>query len=117
MAPPEGQLIGRSSRPWKIGRLLGRGACGAVHELEAPSGAKKAPAACDWAVKVAPLPPSRTGTGKKRKKTAAERNADLIQHEHLTLHNAGTALRGAVVPEIPFMGDPPAHGQTADGGA
>ena len=113
MSSPEGLLIGKPSKPWKIGRLLGSGACGSVHELIAPPGSKSSSPA--YAIKIAPLPKSKANkAGKKRKKTAEERNADLILHEYTTLQNAGNEMRGKLVPEIPFMGDPPAYGQTAD---
>ncbi len=110
MTSPEGEFIGRG---WKIGKMLGSGACGSVHELTAPQGAKlNSPA---WAVKVAPLPKSASSSkGKKRKKTPLERNADLIHHEYTTLQNAGSEIRGKLVPEISFMGDPPAYGETED---
>ncbi len=96
--------------------MLGSGACGSVHELTAPPGSKSSKSSSPaWAVKVAPLPKSAaSSTGKKRKKTPAERNADLILHEYTTLQNAGSQIRGTIVPEISFMGDPPAYGETED---
>eukprot|EP00584_Thalassiosira_punctigera_P024702 CAMPEP_0172553278 /NCGR_PEP_ID=MMETSP1067-20121228/49803_1 /TAXON_ID=265564 ORGANISM="Thalassiosira punctigera, Strain Tpunct2005C2" /NCGR_SAMPLE_ID=MMETSP1067 /ASSEMBLY_ACC=CAM_ASM_000444 /LENGTH=606 /DNA_ID=CAMNT_0013341437 /DNA_START=73 /DNA_END=1893 /DNA_ORIENTATION=- len=114
MSSPEGLLIGKPTNPWKIGRLLGSGACGSVHELTAPSGSKSSSPA--YAIKIAALPKSKAASkaGKKRKKTAEERNADLILHEYTVLQNAGSDMRGKVVPEIPFMGDPPAFGETPD---
>ena len=121
MSSPEGLLIGKSSKPWKIGRLLGSGACGSVHELLAPAGSsstttsskKKSPIA--YAIKIARLPPSKpmSKAGKKRKKTAEERNADLITHEHITLQKL-SEMRGTMVPDIPYIGTPPAYGETAD---
>jgi len=114
MSSPEGLLIGKSNKPWKIGRLLGSGACGSVHELIAPSGSKSSSSSPAYAIKIAPLPKSKAKTGKKRKKTAEERNADLILHEYTTLQNAGSEMRGKVVPDIPYMGNPPAYGKTAD---
>jgi len=97
-----------------IGKKLGSGACGSVHELHQEGNTKYNN---DWAIKLAPLPKSKAKSGKgKRKKTVEERNADLIQHENLTLQNAGSDMRGRLVPDIPFMGSPPAFGETADGG-
>ena len=115
MASPEGQLIGKPTKPWTAGKKLGSGACGSVHELVPPSGAAKSP--YQWAIKIAPLAKltNKQASNKKRKKTAEERNADLILHEYTTLQNAGSDMRGSMVPEISFMGDPPAYGQTADG--
>ncbi len=108
MVSPEGLLIGRG---WRIGKEIGSGACGSVHELTAPPGAKSNPRA--WAVKVAPLPKSRNGKGKKPKKTHEERNADLILYEYTTLQSVAS-LRGRMVPEISFTGDPPSYGETED---
>jgi hypothetical protein len=113
MSSPQGQTIGKPSKPWTIGRLLGSGACGAVHELEPPSDSEPS---MQYAIKLVHLPPSSTkSTNTKRKKTAAERNADLLLHEYTILQNAG-ANRGTVFPEIPLMGlgGPPAYGETAD---
>lgn len=115
MPPPEGLLIGKATKPWQIGRLLGSGACGSVHELVAPAGSKST--TISYAVKIVPLPKSMATAnkaGKKRKKTEEERNADLILHEYTTLQNAGNEMRGKLVPEIPFMGSPPAFGDTDD---
>lgn len=110
MTSAEGEFIGRG---WRIGPILGSGACGFVHELTAPPGGAKNNAA--WAVKVAPLSKSSAASskGKKRKKTLEQINADLILHEYITLQNAGK-IRGKLVPEISFMGDPPAYGETED---
>lgn len=108
MAPPEGLHIGSSSKPWTIGRKLGSGACGSVHELIPPANSKSSQS---YAVKLASLPKNKAGTnGKKRKKTAEERNADLISHEYQTLQNLGPNVRAKFVPDIPFMGSPPAYG-------
>lgn len=112
MVSPEGTLIGKPSKPWRIGRLLGRGACGSVHELTPPPGSKSP--SPGYVIKIVPLPKSKATAGKKRKKTAEERNADLILHEYTTLQNAGSDMRGKMVPEIPFMGSPPSYGETAD---
>ena len=32
----------------------------------------------------------------------------------ITLQNAGSSLRGVLVPEIPYMGNPPGYGETMD---
>lgn len=71
-----------------------------------------------YAIKCVNLPPSSSGkasTNKKRKKTAVERNADLLLHEYTILQNSG-ANRGTKFPEIPLMGvgGPPAYGEAAD---
>ncbi len=112
MASPEGQIIGRG---WTIGKKLGSGACGSVHELVAPPDRAKSSSSSSsssWAIKVAPLPQSMA-TGKKRKKSPEERNAALILHEYTTLRNAGNKMRGRV-PEISYTDDPPSYGETTD---
>jgi len=116
MTTAEGQLVGQG---WKIGKQLGSGACGSVHELVSTSSTsnKSSSTTMAWAIKIAPLqPPSKSSTTSKskRKKTASERNADLILHEYTTLQNAGSAMRGVLVPEIPYMGNPPGYGETPD---
>ena len=115
MASPEGLQIGKATKPYTIGKKLGSGACGSVHELMPPPGSKDT---TSWAIKLAPLPaPKASKSGKgKRKKTTEERNADLILHEYTILQNAGNDVRGKLVPEIPFTGAPPAYGQTEGGG-
>jgi hypothetical protein len=110
----EGRTIGKATRPWTIGRLLGSGACGSVHELDPPPSSSKS--SMQYAVKLVHLPPSLS-TNKKRKKTAVERNADLLLHEYTILQNAGAASRGTVFPDIPLMGlggGPPGYGETED---
>ena len=111
MVSPVGLCIGKPSKPWTIGKQLGSGACGSVHELTV-AGASTT----QWAIKIAPLPKAKAAAtkGKKRKKTAEERNADLILHEYTTLQNAGE-MRGRMVPELPYSGPPP-YGETSDGG-
>ena len=115
MSSPQGQTIGKASKPWTIGRLLGSGACGSVHELLDPPNSKTS--SMQYAIKCVNLPPSsaKASTNKKRKKTAVERNADLLLHEYTILQNSGVN-RGTKFPEIPLMGigGPPGYGETAD---
>ena len=112
---PQGQTIGKANKPWTIGRLLGSGACGSVHELLPPP--SYSPKSMQYAIKCVTLPPisTKAAANKKRKKTVAERNADLLLHEYTILQNAGLD-RGRLFPEIPLMGvgGPPAYGETAD---
>lgn len=105
MAPPRGLTIGSTSKPYTIGRKLGSGACGSVHELLPPLGSKHD----SYAIKLAILPKVKS-TNKKRKKTLEEKNADLINYEYLVLQNLGPSVRGRLVPDIPFTG-PPAYGE------
>jgi len=128
MAPPpspEGLLIGPESRPWRVGRRLGSGACGSVHLIERAdgggqggrsgrangSGTGTRAAACGngYVVKVAPVAPVLAGGrrkgGGKRKKTALERNADTLYHENTLYRNHLNEMRGVAVPEVPHPGD------------
>lgn len=113
MTTAEGQLVGQS---WTIGKQLGSGACGSVHELVSTSSTsnKSSSTTMAWAIKIAHLPPPSKSSKSKRKKTPCERNADLILHEYTTLQNAGSAMRGVLVPEIPYMGNPPGYGETVN---
>ena len=117
MSSPQGQVIGKANKPWTIGRLLGSGACGSVHELVAPPN-NNSKSSMQYAVKVVTLPSSsgKTTANKKRKKTAVERNADLLLHEYTILQNSGAANRGTLFPDIPLMGlgGPPGYGETVD---
>ena len=111
-AGPTGILIGPPSKPWRVGRELGRGACGSVHDIgrvgSSPSSA--------FVVKIATLPAAAvaaSSTAKKRKKkTPGERNADLLYQENVYYRNVLNDLRGAVVPEVPHAGEggPPGYG-------
>jgi serine/threonine protein kinase len=119
---PSGLVIG-NKYPWKIGKLLGSGACGSVHMLqyEGKQGSSKGKPPRSYVIKLAPMPPpsstSSTG-GKKRKKTAMERNADLIHHEHILFSNKLIPLRGKHIPNIPEYNEsyaPPTTGVLEEG--
>lgn len=109
MSPPVGLLIGNPNKPWKIGRLLGSGACGSVHELDPPVSGSSSSSSL-YAVKIVNLPKSASSKGKKRKKTAEERNADLLLWEYNLLNANLGEMRGCYVPDIPFTG-PPVYGE------
>ena len=116
MSSPVGTTIGKPTKPWTIGRLLGSGACGSVHELTPPQNSSSS--GMEYAIKLVHLPPTTSkSTNKKRKKTAVERNADLLLHEYTILQNVGSNNRGQIFPDIPLMGvtgGPPGYGETAD---
>ena len=118
MSSPVGTTIGKPTKPWTIGRLLGSGACGSVHELTPPPQNSSSPSGMEYAIKLVHLPPTTSkSTNKKRKKTAVERNADLLLHEYTILQNVGSNNRGKIFPDIPLMGvtgGPPGYGETAD---
>jgi len=112
-ANPEGQLIGSSSKPWRIGKMLGKGACGSVHEIaRVPSSTSQATtkkvstATSDFVIKIAPYIKPAGTKGKKRKKTAMERNADLLLHENTLYKNVFNKLRGRLIPDVPIHGSP-----------
>ncbi len=101
MVSPEGILIGPSNRQWRVGKRLGSGACGYVHELVKAHGGSTG-SDLDYVVKLAPLPPP--SKSKKRKKSAIERNADLLFYEFTLYRNVFNDLRGNMVPDLPIAG-------------
>ena len=113
---PTGILIGPPAKAWRVGRELGRGACGSVHEIARDTAASSSSSSgkSDFVVKIATLPPSSTtaAKSKKRKKTPQERNADLLYQENVYYRNVLNDLRGTVVPEVPHPGEggPPGYG-------
>ena len=112
---PTGILIGPPAKAWRVGRELGRGACGSVHEISRDTGTSTASSSkSDFVVKIATLPPASAtaAKSKKRKKTPQERNADLLYQENVYYRNVLNDLRGTVVPEVPHPGEggPPGYG-------
>lgn len=123
----EGTFID-ASKKWKLGAQLGSGACGTVYELHRHRGSssssntspkttnqKDSSKHPSFVIKIATLPSSLTSTSKKRKKTAQEKNADLLFHEHILYLNVLNTLRGTMVPDIPLPGYsssvPPSFGE------
>jgi hypothetical protein len=109
-AGPTGILLGPPSKPWTVGRELGRGACGSVHDI----GIGSSPSST-FVVKIATLPAAAAASAtakKRRKKTPEERNADLLYQENVYYRNVLNDLRGTVVPEVPHAGEggPPGYG-------
>lgn len=104
------------NKNYRVGRLIGEGACGSVHTLDRRNtGGKTFAEDADFVVKLCPIPVSKKGKagGKKRKKTAAERNADTLFHEYNLYRNALHDMRGGCVPDLPFGGNsPPCYGET-----
>lgn len=112
---PTGTLIGPPAKAWRVGRELGRGACGSVHEIARDASASSSSGKSGFVVKIAALPPAASATAarsKKRKKTPQERNADLLYQENVYYRNVLNDLRGTVVPEVPHPGEggPPGYG-------
>ena len=112
-AGPTGILIGPPSKPWRVGRELGRGACGSVHDIGRVGSTSPSSA---FVVKIATLPAAAAASAstakKRKKKTPEERNADLLYQENVYYRNVLNDLRGAVVPEVPHAGEggPPGYG-------
>lgn len=118
--PPEGILIGPASRQWRVGKMLGSGACGSVHDItaaiEAGDSGRSSKSRLEYVVKIAPIPAdgSSASRRKKKKKTPLERNADLLHYENNLYRNVLNDLRGVYIPEVPLSGDggPPGYGDT-----
>jgi len=118
-----------SGKQWRVGKLLGRGACGSVHEVVPVSSTERSGSSSNqrlqsWVIKLAAVPHNKeesVGTSyasgrprKKRKKTADERNADTIHLEQSLLCNTLLSLQGVYVPSIPQYGQayaPPPFGE------
>jgi len=97
---PEGLFLdATTSKKWQIGKKLGSGACGTVHALLKTSGK---PCTTPYAIKLAILPPA--STNKKKKKSVAEKNADLLNHENILYRNVLNGLRGTMIPDVPMAG-------------
>ena len=74
MAPPVGIEIGKGSKKWTIGKMLGTGACATVYALKTADGNET-----EYAVKVAPIPTKKT----KKGNSPAETNVSLLHYEQL----------------------------------
>jgi hypothetical protein len=106
--PPEGIII---HRHWRIGKQLGAGGCGSVHELIRDDGSSRSsssagapgPNAIVHAIKLTPLP-DYTSSNKVTKKENAERKtfADILHYESLIYQNQLVDLRGTLIPELPL---------------
>ena len=87
------------SKRWKLGALLGEGACGQVFEVADITGTQNQHA---WVMKLAPLPPAPApGAARKKNKThdAMKRNADTLYMEQLVYKNYLMGVPN--VPELP----------------
>lgn len=104
----EGQFLDPITQKWLISKKIGTGACGSVYNLirnrTSSKTSSSSSSATEFAVKVAKLPPPSTNM--KRKKTLLEKNADLLNHEHVLYRNILNNLRGTMVPELPLPGSP-----------
>ena len=90
---PEGLII---HRKWRIGKKLGDGVCGCVHELVSASASGE----IVHAIKLAPLPdPSVL---KKKENLERKKHADILHYESLIYQNHLVELRGMLIPELPL---------------
>ncbi|CAM9920680.1 unnamed protein product, partial [Choristocarpus tenellus] len=96
---------------WRLGEMIGRGACAKVYsvtDLKAGSSSLKSEPLVAKVCEVPQgLPPSMA-RGKKRKKTDAEKNADMLYYEY-TLYN-GFLRPHEGVPKVPAGGYGDDHG-------
>lgn len=79
----KGKILGNR---WKLGALLGKGACADVYEATHVRGGEEEA----FAAKVVPvpqgLPPRMNKAGKKRSFTEQERDVNMIYYEHTLYH-------------------------------
>lgn len=101
---PEGLTLGRKIKNWYVGRLLGTGACGSVHELLSVKENQK-----KYAVKLVMNPPTTGGRVNKKNK-AQQHNSNLLHYESLIYTAHLPDLSGDMIPSIPTKG-PPFYGQ------
>lgn len=89
-------LQGKTLDRWRLGALVGKGACAYVYEATDVRGEAGGP----FVAKVVPvpqgLPPRINRAGRKRKLTAQERDVNMISHEY-TLYQGWLQRHGGVV--------------------
>ncbi|TMW62256.1 hypothetical protein Poli38472_009749 [Pythium oligandrum] len=94
-------MEGTTLKNWTLGKKLGSGACSDVYAVEPNSSLNDK--RCDaFVMKLSPLVdiPAAKSKNKKRKKSAAERNADALYAEHLMYQSHLRECPG--LPYIPF---------------
>ena len=90
---PEGLVLGNPRHLWRVGRQLGSGACGSVHELSNTLGDR-------YAIKLARNPPPGSSRSKKKDKEL-RRNANLLHYEHIIYTAHVPHLGGDMIPSLP----------------
>ena len=105
MSNPEGLYLDSPKNLLRIGSRLGSGACGVVYDVVI-SASRSAPPKDEpsrLAVKMVPYVATTAAlSNKKKKKTEAQRNSDLLYHEYMLYRNAFNSLRGTVIPLVPL---------------
>jgi hypothetical protein len=108
MAPsPVGIEISKGKRKWKVGKMLGSGACATVCALKSIENGSSNET--DFAVKVAPLPKKKT----KKGNSPDEMNVKLLYYEQLVYTTQFRCLQGNFIPRVPNSSsskDPPVYG-------
>ena len=99
-----GLEIGRRKPDWRIGKMIGEGACGAVHLLESIDGSSTT----TFAIKVAEIP---AATVPAKMKKLLKHNSDLLHYENLIYTSHLATLRGRYIPELPPAKGPPSTGE------
>ncbi|KAI2508566.1 hypothetical protein MHU86_5858 [Fragilaria crotonensis] len=105
---PEGIVI---NRHWRIGKRIGDGACGSVHELvqeknkglnegKGPGKTFGVPPVIH-AIKLAPLP-DLNSKPKSKENVRRKTHADILHYEGLVYQNHLVDLRGTLIPELPL---------------
>lgn len=107
MAPsPVGIEIHNGRNIWKVGRILGKGACATVCSLNRidSSGSNET----EFAVKLAPLPKKKT----KKGNSVEETNVKLLYYEKLVYTTQFQSLQGRFIPYVPQSSSkvPPVYG-------
>ena len=103
---PEGIVI---HRHWRIGKKIGNGACGSVHELVHEKDRKETKTEkrntdgvpLIHAIKLAQLPDPNSKT-KSKESVRRKNHADILHYEALVYQNHLVDLRGTLIPELPL---------------
>ena len=107
MAPsPVGINISKGKRKWRVGKVLGNGACATVCELKSIDNGK-----CnetEFAVKLAPIPKKKTKKGNSPEET----NDKLLYYEQMVYNTQFQSLQGSFIPIVPTAAskNPPSNG-------
>ena len=108
ISSPVGIEISKGKRKWKIGEILGSGACATVCSMKAidDGGCKET----NFAVKLAPIPSKTTRKGN----SPTETNVKLLYYEQLVYTTQFRSLQGVFIPRVPNSSsskDPPIYGE------
>ena len=105
---PVGIEISKGKRKWKVGKMLGSGACATVCALKSIDNGRSNET--EFAVKMAPLAKKKT----KKGNSPDEMNVKLLYYEQLVYTTQFRTLQGDFIPSVPNQSsskDPPAYGE------